>query len=54
MTAPRHERNTAIFRQRAAGASYGQIAKQYQITRQRAQAIVEAMRDKEFMNGGRQ
>jgi hypothetical protein len=48
---PRDDRNTVIYQMRQAGKKYSQIARQFDITRQRAHQIVEAVGDKLFLAG---
>jgi hypothetical protein len=50
MTQSIHDRNATIIRQRAAGATYAHIARQHDITRQRAHQIVEAAKDAPFLS----
>jgi hypothetical protein len=52
MTQPLDDRNTTIFRMHKMGAKYSQISRQFQITRQRAHQIVEAVGDKLFLSEG--
>jgi hypothetical protein len=40
------DRNTSIYRLRQSGAKYSAIARQFDITRQRAHQVVEAVRDR--------
>jgi hypothetical protein len=44
--ASKTDRNTVIYRLRQSGAKYSAIARQFDITRQRAHQIVEAVGDR--------
>lgn len=50
MTQPLDDRNTVIFTMRKAGAKYSEIARQFEITRQRAHQIVTAVGDRMFLS----